>query len=87
MMEFPSSICTALSVIYELSAAISPALFIHCKAAFTAPNLSSVFAAEEMAAGAVKAMSKLPEKTIITKRKISETKITETKISETMPGS
>ena len=43
--------------------------------------------AEEMAAGAVKAMSKLPEKTIITKRKISETKITETKISETMPGS
>ena len=42
---------------------------------------------EEMAAGAVKAMSKLPEKTIITKRKISETKITETKISETMPGS
>ena len=28
--------------------------------------------AEEMAAGTVKAMSKLPEKTIITKRKISE---------------
>ena len=38
--------------------------------------------AEEMATGAVKAMSKPPEKTIITERKIAETKI-----AETMPGS